>query len=561
MALAVAASLLTTACRESTSPSPSPAAAIASVTYSQDVAPILLTHCAACHRPGQPAPFSLLDYASARKHASEIVDATSRRYMPPWLPEPGDFLNERQLRQEEINLLSKWVADGALEGDSTKPPPIPPFTDGWQLGPPDLVAQMPQPYRLAPEGQDLYRNFVVPLDLPAPRFVQAVEFHPNSKSIHHVRILLDSTGQAGSLEGRDGTPGFGGMEVPARFPPGHMLTWVPGKTPSREQEGLSWVLEAKNAIVLQIHLQRTGKEELIQPSIGLYFTDRGPTKTSFCIGLLSQLIDIPAGDGNHIVERSFELPVDVQATAVLPHLHFLGRQVSGFALLPNGEKRRLLQINQWDFNWQDEYRYKEPVFLPEGSRIVMRYSYDNSTNNPRNPNQPPRRVRYGPQSVDEMGELWIQVLLRNNEDLARLQTAHRQMDSAEKAAYFENKLIANPADPAVHLALGKVLGSLGQSEEARNHLQRALELQPNLVEAHYFLGMTYYSERRWAEAKREFEATLLGDPKHFHAHDGLGMIALQANEIREAVNHFQQALALNPNDSVARNYLDRLAQP
>jgi Flp pilus assembly protein TadD len=550
-------------CGKSSSLPPPSASSATSVTFNKQIAPILFEHCAPCHRPGQSAPFSLLTYASARKHASEIVDSVRRRYMPPWLPEPGygEFVDERGLSSKEIGLIQAWVAQGSIEGNPGDLPSPPKFREGWQLGEPDLVVQMPQAYQLAGEGKDLYRNFVIPMQTGQTRFVQALEFHPNNKSVHHVRILLDPTQQSRRLEGQDGQPGFGGMNVPAKFPPGHMLTWTPGRTPAREPEGMAWILEPNTDIVLQIHMQRTGKLELIQPQIGLFFTNQPPSKSPVRIGLLSELIDIPAGDSEYVVERDFELPADVDVLAVLPHLHYLGKEIQGYARLPDGSRQSLLFIKSWDFNWQSEYRYRKPVFLPRGSVISLHYTYDNSARNPRNPSQPPRRVTYGPQSVDEMGELWLQLLPRKEEDAAALQAAHRLVSTRETAAYYEKQLLTDPTNAAVHLAFGKALGPLGRIEEASQHLQTAISLEPSLFEVHYYLAMTWFSQQRWADAKAEFETTLRLNQRYFHAEDGLGLVALQAGDLGDAERHFNNALRLNPNDAVARGHLDELSKP
>jgi tetratricopeptide (TPR) repeat protein len=531
------------------------------VTFNKEIAPILFQNCAPCHRPGQSAPFALLSYAEARKHAGEMVRATQKRYMPPWLPEEGygEFLDQRRLTADQIGLIQQWAAEGTSEGKAEDLPPAPKFNDGWQLGEPDLVVELPQPYLLAAEGRDLYRNFLIPLHLGQSRFVQGLEFHPNNRSVHHVRILLDSTQQSRRLEGEDGQPGFGGMNVPAKFPPGHLLTWTPGKIPAREPAGLAWVLEKDADVVLQIHMQRTGKEELIRPSLGFYFTDQPPSKSPCRIGLLSELIDIPAGQKDYVVERTFELPADADVLAVLPHLHYLGKELQGYAMLPDGQKQWLLWIRQWDFNWQSEFRYRQPVFLPQGSIIYMRYTYDNSEENPRNPNHPARHVSYGPQSVDEMGELWLQLLPRRAQDAAVLEQAHRIFSATETAHYYEHQLLSNPTNASTHLALGKVLGPIGQMDEALRHFRIALDLDPNLVEGHYYLAMTLYTQGQLDQARTEFESTLHLAPSYFRAHDGLGLVNLRANDSAQAKQQFEEALRLNPADDVARQHLQRLA--
>lgn len=531
------------------------------VTFNRDVAPIVFQHCVPCHRPGQSAPFGLLDYKSVVKRASQIVELTRNRNMPPWLPEPGYgvFEDARSLSTEQIETFEEWLAAGAVEGNPAHLPALPELAEGWQLGEPDLVVQLEEPYMLSPDGLDVYRNFVIPAPLNKTRFVRALEFKPNSRSVHHVRILLDSTLQSRHMDAQDNEPGFSGMTVPAKFPEGHMITWVPGRFPKREPDGLAWVLENGTDIVLQIHMQRTGKPELIQPAIGLYFTEQPPTKTACRIGLLSQLIDIPAGENNYVVERSFNLPSDVDVLAVLPHLHYLGRQIEGFAILPDGSKEWLLLIKNWDFNWQDEYRFAQPIFLPKGSVISMRYTYDNSSDNPRNPHSPPQRVGFGPQSVDEMGELWLQVLPGRASDLPALQSANRMLSFQETAAYYENQLKADPGDPLSHFGLGKVLGPLGRIEESLNHFQAAIELQPDFVEARYYLGLTLYHAERWEDARTAFETVIRSSPEHFKAHDGLGLTLLQLQRVDEALAHFRIALSLNPEDAVARTQLQRFS--
>ncbi len=532
------------------------------VTFTKNVAPILFEHCAECHRSGQTAPFPLLTYADAKKHATDIAKVTASGYMPPWLPAHGfgEFLGERHLGSNEVGVIRRWVESGTQEGLARDLPPLPKFAEGWHLGVPDLIVTMPESYTLAPEGRDLYRNFVIPAPLEETRFVRAFEFHPRNRAVHHVRIKLDPTRQSRLLDHKDAEPGFGGMKTPGKFPPGHMTTWVPGQLPRAVGEGLQWLFEKDADIVLEVHLQRTGKAETIQPEIGLYFTNTAPTKSSFLLGLTSELIDIPAGETNYYVERRIELPVDVLALTVLPHLHYLGKEVEAFATLPNGQRQWLLRIPSWDFNWQGEYHYHEPVSLPLGATVTMRYRYDNSATNTRNPNNPVRRVVFGPQSTDEMAELWLQVLVKNTNDLAVLQKVQKARNDEETIAYYEWQLQINPNDPAVHTALGKVLGPVGRLEEATRHFQIALQIDPKLVEAHYYLGLSLLTMREIEGARHEFQAALAHDPSYVKAHDGLGLIALRQNRPAEAERHFRRALELNPDDPAARSNLQKLGR-
>ncbi len=532
------------------------------VTFNRDLAPVVFRHCAPCHRPGGTGPFSLLDYAGARKRAKEMAEVTAKRLMPPWLPAPGhgEFLDVRRLSDDEAQLFQRWLAGGVLEGKAESLPPAPGFSMDWELGKPDLIVQMPKPYELGPEGPDVYRNFVVPLALASNRFVQAFEFQPRNQSIHHVRILLDRTGQCRRLDKQDAAPGFSGMTVPARFPPGHLLSWAPGRQPHRNDADSAWLLEAGSDLVLQIHMQRTGKQETIQPRVGFYFTDTPPGRTPFVMGLVAQIIDIPAGATNYTVTREFELPSEVELLAVMPHAHYLAREVRFTATLPDRTSRSLLWIPRWDFNWQEEYRYRQPVILPQGTRLEFAISYDNSTANIRNPNHPPRRVKYGPQTTDEMGELWLQVFPRGAEGLARIERAYKIVTLKETAAHFENLLGQEPRNANAHLELGKTLGALGRKEDAFDHLARAVELSPDLVEAHHYIGLYFLEREQWDGAREAFQTAIGLDPDYYRSHTGLGLVALAEGKLEEAERELQTALKLNPADDAVRHKLGEVSE-
>lgn len=536
-------------------------ACAATPTFTRDVAPILFEHCAPCHRSGQSAPFNLLTFEEAKKRSHDIAKATRNRYMPPWLPEgEGIFANERRLTDAQIQVLQDWHASGAPLGDTNAIPAAPKFEEGWLLGRPDLVVEFPEAYTLGAEGADLYRNFVVPAPSNERRYVRAYEFRPLNRSVHHVRIKLDATRQSRRMDEKDAEPGFAGMRKPGKFPPGHMLSWIPGKSVAPEPEGMAWELGAETDLVFQIHFQRTGKPEKIAPQLGLYFTDKPPTKATYLVGLTSQLIDIPAGATNHIEERSFKLPLDVDALGVLPHLHYLGRRVHGFAVLPSGTKRDLIAINDWDFNWQDQYRYREPIFLPAGAVITMRYSFDNSAANPRNPNSPPRRVVYGPQSTDEMAELWLQVLPRNPADLAPLRRADQRAFDLETIAFYESQLRTNPNDAQALTALGKILGPMGRLEEAIRHFQMAIQIEPRLAEAHYYLGLSLYTIREWQDSLQCFETVIALDENYPKAFTGVGLVSLRLNDQSAAEKAFRKALEKNPDDTDAKKGLQQLGR-
>ncbi len=391
------------------------------VTFTRDVAPLLFRHCASCHRPGEAGPFPLLTYDDARRRAGVIAEVVRRRYMPPWKPAPGygRFQGERGLTAAEIETIRRWAEGGAPEGNPADLPSLPRFPEGWRLGPPDLVVRMPQPFAVAADGEDVYQCFVLPLGLDRERFLRAFEFQPGNRRLaHHAILFADPSGVArrkGASYPCFGAPGF----LPARGLGG----WSPGMPPVTLPSGAELTLPKGSDLVLQMHFHPTGRIEQEQSSVALYFSDRPPTRRLVDVPLGSNAIDIPAGERAYVVRDRFTLPVDVEVAGVIPHAHFLCKDMKGYAVLPGGARKWLLWIPDWDFNWQDQYRYETPVRLPAGTRVEMEFTYDNSSANPRNPNQPPRRVVWGPESTDEMAGLHLQVIPERNEDLDELNQA------------------------------------------------------------------------------------------------------------------------------------------
>ncbi len=384
------------------------AAGSGGVTFSHDVAPILYRRCAPCHHSGGVAPFSLLTYQDAAKRAQSIATVTRQRVMPPWLPAAPHFRDERRLSNAEMATLSHWAAAGAPAGNLSAAPAAPHFRDGWQLGEPDLEAKMALDFAVPADGSDLYRCFVAPMTIAQDHWVRAVDMRPgNPQVVHHAILFEDISGTARKRDtgsGYDcfGTPGF----LPARGLGG----WTPGSLPYQAPDDMPELLHAHADLVLQVHYHPFGRAVTDRTAVALYFTDRKPTRHAQDIPLGSNRIDIPPGDRAYKVTDHFSIPVDVDVIGINPHAHYICKDMLGYAVLPNGTRRTLLHIPDWNFNWQQQYLYPTPVRLPAGTDVVMEFTYDNSDDNPRNPSHPPRRVVWGPSSTDEMAGLHIAVV-------------------------------------------------------------------------------------------------------------------------------------------------------
>ncbi len=518
------------------------ASAAASVTYSRDVAPILFAHCAECHRPGELTPFSVLTYEDVKPWAWLIGVVTANRYMPPWPPEPTAgfaFAGERRLDDEQIAIIQRWVEQGAAPGDDADLPPLPQFHEGWRLGEPDLVVSLPQPYWLAPEGGDTYRNLVFPVPLDETRWVRAVEIRPGNKRIvHHAIMQVDRLQAARRADDADPGPGFGGMDMgPVESPGGHLVGWSPGKAPMEVPSGMAWRVGPGTDLILQLHMLPSGRPEAIEPQIGLYFTDRPARYQPFAIVLRNGDIDIPPGDEAYPIEESMTLPVDVQALSIYPHAHYLARRIEATATLPDGSAKTLISIPDWDFGWQDEYRYREPVWLPAGTRLSMRFTYDNSDKNPRNPSQPPVRVVAGNRSTDEMAILTLQVLSDAPAGEARV-----------REAVMRARLARRPDNWAAQNLLGISLRAQGRTDEAVYHFLEALRLKPNDSGIVYNLANALQSRGDYDQAVRYYREALRLEPQHATAHNNLAIALHSQGRTDEAIEHYQAQLVLSPDN-------------
>ncbi len=571
------------------------ATSIPQVTFNRDIAPILFHYCAACHRPGESGPFPLLTYKDAKSHAQQIAAVTQARFMPPWLPASGDFkfVDELRLSDAQLATILKWVEQGGVEGAPGDLPAVPKFAEGWQMGTPDLVVKAEKPYLLPASGTDQYWNFIFRTPVTETRWLRGIEVRPGDKRVvHHANVLVDRMESARTQETAPGA-GFGGMEIKieseAFDPDSHFLFWKPGSTPYAEPADMALRLDRGTDLVLNIHLQPSGKEEWIQPSLGLYFTDRPATQFPMLLQLENdRKLDIPAGEKHFVVSDQFTLPEDVSLLAIYPHAHYLGRDMQAFATFPDGTKKSLIHIPSWDLNWQGVFHYETPVELPAGTVVSMEYVYDNSDANVRNPSHPPKRVVGGNSSTDEMAHLWLQVLPHASGDqkidprrvlqeaLARHNVeknpgdfeAHYNLGAmlqarglvSEAQKEYEYALRIRPEDAFANNAVGAASLAGGKLDVAVAHLQTALRSRPDYFDAHYNLGTALAMQENFAGAVEQFGAAVRLNREDANAEANLGAAFAAMEKWKEAREHLEKALAINPNLGLARDNLELVKQ-
>jgi Tfp pilus assembly protein PilF/mono/diheme cytochrome c family protein len=556
-------------------------------TFAHDIAPILYQHCLSCHRPGESGPLPLVTYADAKPVAVEIARTVRARLMPPWLPAEGfgEFANDPRLTDAQIQLIEDWARDGAPPGPLSETPPAPRFTEGWQLGPPDMIVEASRAHGVPASGPDIFWNFIFSPPITTRHYVRAIEVRPGiPHGVHHANLLVDRTRSARLSEAEPGA-GFPGMDVKiARSVfdfDSHFLFWKPGSPPWVEPDGFAWELDPGNDLVLNTHIMTMGMPMEVKPSIGLYFTDKPPDRFPVLIELEHDgALDIPAGARDFSVSDDFRLPIDVDVLAIYPHAHYLGHVLEGYATLASGERVWLIRIPDWDPNWQAVYHYREPVFLPKGTVVSMRWHYDNSQANPRNPHNPPERVEGGNQSTDEMGHLWLQVLPRGagdrrpelEEAMMRHQlekyprdySAHlwlgalmlARLDPAGAVEETAEAVNIQPQQPEGHNWYGVALGAIGRSQEAMAQFRIALALKPNYTSARYNLAKALVKAGQLDEATKDFSEVAAADPHDAEVRNDFGELLLRLGKPQQALEQFDQALAIDPTSKAARENRD-----
>jgi hypothetical protein len=417
----------------------SPAAA---VTFSHDVAPILYAHCVSCHHPGDIAPMPLLTYQQARPWAAAMKEAVVTRKMPPWKADPnyGKWSNDPSLSAAEIATIRAWVENGTPEGNPKEMPTPPTFSNGWKIGKPDAVIAIPE-HTVAASGPDQYAYINVPTHFTEDRWIVAAELRPgNRKVVHHAHVFVVDPERKSSaakddpvteyahwLRIKEGTLEWVRPDAPVidngcsvddngLFPGskssdlGSLISsYLPGREADVYPEGTARKIPAGSTVNFQIHYHPTGKTETDDTSVGLIFAKAPPRQISRRIDLSNQMFLIPAGDPDHAVSECHTFNKDVLITSLTPHMHFRGKAMRIVADLPDGQKKTLLRVPHYDFNWQFTYRAETPIYLPKGTRIEILAEFDNSANNPLNPD-PSKTVRWGSASENEMMDGWIEYL-------------------------------------------------------------------------------------------------------------------------------------------------------
>ena len=390
--------------------SPSGVSAAGDPTFSRDVAPILQRHCQECHRTDGGGPFHLITYDQVYRRREKIRETTRARTMPPWkaVAGYGDFVGVRGLSSEEIATIARWVETGAAEGDPADLPPQRVFEAAAGRGTPDLVLRS-EPFTVPAGGGDVYRCFSVPTTFAEDRYFTLTEAVPgNRRIVHHVLAMVDTAGGSAHIKPTDssaGYPCFGGPRVRID---GYLGAWAPGARPWVMPEGVGILLPAGARVVIQMHYHNAGPTAASDRTEIRLHAARTPVVKQLRFARVGSFsFTIPAGAPRHEIEASMSVHRPMSLIAIHPHMHLLGREMKVWAKLPDESTRPLVHIDDWDFNWQGFYFYKTPMALPLGTWIELTAAWDNSEGNARNPNRPPKPVRWGERTVDEMGHAAI----------------------------------------------------------------------------------------------------------------------------------------------------------
>lgn len=389
-----------------------------SVNYYRDVAPILQKHCESCHRPGEIGPMALTSYEQVRPWAKAIKAAVATRKMPPWGAEPGvgQFQNDPSLSSAELNTIVSWVDSGSKAGNKTDAPTPVAYTEGWNIGKPDLVVTLPKPFKIPAKGTVDYTYVVIPTGFTEDKWVQAVEYRPDHRAMtHHAAVFLRTPGSKWLRQYPEGdffVPAEGirqpksfsrALSTVAGAGPREpiIIPYTPGRSYAAFAPDEAFKIPAGSDFVVQLHYTPNGKELEDRPKFGLIFAQEPPKKILRALIAGNAVFKIPPGDPNYEVKASITFPWDCELIALNPHMHLRGKSMQFRIITPDGQEQTLLNVPKYDFNWQLDYRLQERLKIQKGTRFEVIAHYDNSPNNPFNPD-PTAEVQWGDQTWEEM---------------------------------------------------------------------------------------------------------------------------------------------------------------
>lgn len=524
----------------------SPTAAENGPTFHADIEPIIRARCQTCHREGGDAPVPLQTFDQVRRRGSLIAKLTASGYMPPWKPavDSPPFVGDRRLSAREKALLGEWVERGMPEG-RPQPTRTPVDSGGWAWGAPDLVVELPE-YVLPAGSTDVFRNFVVRAPFRGTRYVRGMQFRARSLAVHHANIRIDATPASSELDTADPAAGYEGVILhSAQFPDGHFLGWTPGQAPPPDA-GVAWPLRGQSDFVVQLHMRSTGRADVVRPQIGLYFSPKPSGRPTTMIRLGRQDLRIPAGDAHFTSTDSMTVPVPVTVKAIQAHSHYRARDVMLRAELPDGTQRTLLHIDDWDFSWQDQYRLAQPVMLPEGTVLRSSFSFDNSSQNPRNPSVPAADAAWGWRTSDEMADIWLQVVTTTDRDRAELNRVASQKAVAEDAIGVEVLIAREPEHFNLRNDAALIYQELNQPRKVLEHFQAARRLKPDLPSTAFNVATALESIGQLAEARRTYLDAIRIDSSYRPARLRLAALLYRQGELDAALTQYAAALTLDP---------------
>ncbi len=392
-------------------------AGVSQVTFTKDIAPVIYNKCANCHRPGEIGPFSLTNFEEVQNNGEMIKFVTQSKYMPPWKADPTyqHYLEENYLSETEIKNISEWVDNNMPYGNASDEPKFPDYPEGSTLGKPDLVLTFDSKYTHQSNNKDVYWYFVLPTKLPENKVIKAIELRPgNKKIVHHALFFQDTTGSARSFDLKTpefgfsaNTPGFGTDVALQReqFP-----GYVPGQKPIRFPESLGQKLNKNSDLVVQMHYAPTSIPQTDSSSVNIFFADKNENISRYVKSRIMLPSDLPGGFFGFIIpanqkkvfQGKWKINQNISVLSVFPHMHLLGKRWKVWIEKPDGTTENLMKIDDWDFNWQGGYYFKKFIIAPKNSIVYAEAEYDNTLDNPVNPNNPTKSVTWGENTTDEM---------------------------------------------------------------------------------------------------------------------------------------------------------------